>query len=161
MAASVICVPAAVPEQFPDQPEKLDPLAGLAVSVTTLLIASAVEHVLPHEIPAGLETTEPEPVPATPTYNVAVAGGGGGVAATAAKLAVQLTFCDSTPVNVAAMPLQTPDQPLNVDPLAATAESVMLALTGKLATHVLPQEMPVGKVVTVPMPVPDLLIVRL
>jgi len=68
-----------VPEQpAPLQPEKVEPAAGVAVSVTTVPSLNEVEHVAPQSIPAGELETEPEPVPdfvtvsACVTVNVAV-----------------------------------------------------------------------------------------
>jgi hypothetical protein len=54
----------------------------------------------------------------------------------------------------------SPLQPANVEPLAATAVSVTLVLNSKGALHVLPQVIPAGLEVTVPLPVPALVIVR-
>ena len=53
-----------------------------------------------------------------------------------------------------AVPVQAPLQPTNVEPLAAAAVSVTDAPLAKLALHVLPQLMPLGVDVTVPVPVP-------
>ena len=69
-AASVTCVLAAVPVQLPDHPEKVAPLVGAAVKVTTVFCANAAEQVLPQAIPAGLDVTVPVPVPDGVTYNV-------------------------------------------------------------------------------------------
>src|SRR5262245_32582430 len=58
-----------VPEQAPDQPLKEEPVAGVAVSVTGPPLREA-EQVEPQSIPAGLEVTEPEPLPALATVSV-------------------------------------------------------------------------------------------
>jgi hypothetical protein len=160
VALSAITVLAAVPEQLPDQPANVDPLAGVAVNVTAVFNGNVAEQVLPQEMPTGLELTVPLPIPPRVTNKLAVVTGGG-VVGVAINVAVQLALTDSTAVNVLGVPEQCPDQPLKVEPLAAVANNVMLVLTGKFATHVLPQEMPVGNVVTVPLPVPALMIVRL
>lgn len=55
---------AAVPEQAPLQPEKVEPLAGAAVSVTDVPPSKFAEQVAPQSIPAGEEETAPDPVPA-------------------------------------------------------------------------------------------------
>ncbi len=51
-----------MPEQAPLQPEKVLPLAAVAVKETEVLLAKLVEQVVPQLIPAGLETTVPLPV---------------------------------------------------------------------------------------------------
>jgi hypothetical protein len=162
VAPSVICVLAAVPGQLPDQPPKVEPLAGVAVNVTTVFSGNVAEQALPQLIPAGLEVTIPLPVPASVTTRLPVVTGGGvAVTASLVKVAVQAASSDNTPVKFADVPEQWPAQPLKVEPLAAVAVSTMLVLIGKFDTQVVPQDMPVGTVVTVPLPVPDLLIVRL
>jgi len=130
-APRTICVVEAEPAQLPDQPEKVEPVAGTAVMVTAVLSGNATAQMVPQEIPAGLDVTTPLPVPASVTFRLAVVAGGGVVAATtAAKVAVQLAFSDSVPVKLVDVPEQCPDQPLNVEPLAGVAASVMLVLTG-------------------------------
>jgi hypothetical protein len=52
------------------------------------------------------------------------------------------------------VPEQPPDQPVNVDPGAATAVSVTEAPSSNCAEHVEPQSIPDGTEVTVPDPVP-------
>ncbi len=62
-----------VPEQAPDQPAKVLPVAGVAVSVTLVpCVKSAVSepHVLPQLMPDGLLVTEPLPVPLLVTVRV-------------------------------------------------------------------------------------------
>jgi hypothetical protein len=54
------------------------------------------------------------------------------------------------------VPVHAPLQPANVEPLAAAAVSVTEVPLAKLAVHVVPQLMPVGDDVTVPVPVPAL-----
>jgi hypothetical protein len=54
-----------------------------------------------------------------------------------------------------------PLQPVKVDPAAATAVNVTRVPKLNEAEHVAPQEMPVGALVTVPVPLPDLFTVRL
>ena len=52
------------------------------------------------------------------------------------------------------VPVHAPLQPANVEPLAAAAVSVTDVPLAKFAVHVLPQLMPDGDDVTVPVPVP-------
>jgi len=59
-----------VPEQSPDQPEKAEPVAGVAVSVTVEPVPKEREHVEPQLMAAGLEVTVPEPVPDFVTLTV-------------------------------------------------------------------------------------------
>ncbi len=48
---------AAVPVQAPDQPVKVESLAGVAVSVTSVPAAKEYEQVAPQAMPAGLDVT--------------------------------------------------------------------------------------------------------
>ena len=56
--------------------------------------------------------------------------------------------------------MQAPLQPVKVEPVAAVAVRVTGVLKLYEATHAVPQLMPVGALVTVPLPVPDLFTVR-
>jgi hypothetical protein len=69
-AALIVTVQAPVPEQLPPQPVKVAVADGVAVSVTTVPLMNEAEHVVPHEIPAGLLVTVPVPVPARDTVKV-------------------------------------------------------------------------------------------
>ena len=63
-AASIVTMQVPVPEQpAPVQPVKSAPTSGVAVRVTTVPNAKSFVHVDPQSIPAGLEVTEPVPVP--------------------------------------------------------------------------------------------------
>ena len=53
-----------------------------------------------------------------------------------------------------AVPPQAPDHPTNVEPAAGVAVKVTLEPLLKLALHVVPQLIPAGLLVTVPLPVP-------
>jgi hypothetical protein len=70
LAALIVTVQAPVPEQLPLQPAKVAVADGVAVSVTTVPLVNEAEHVVPHEIPAGLLVTVPVPVPASDTVSV-------------------------------------------------------------------------------------------
>jgi hypothetical protein len=50
-------------QPVPLQPAKVEPEAGVAVSVTVVPLLNAAEQVLPQLIPAGLLVTVPFPVP--------------------------------------------------------------------------------------------------
>jgi len=64
-----------VPEQSPPHPEKLDPGAGAAVSVTDTVLAKVASQVTPQLIPIGLEVTVPEPSPVFMTFKSAAPAG--------------------------------------------------------------------------------------
>ena len=52
------------------------------------------------------------------------------------------------------VPIQAPDQPVNVEPVLGAAVSVTDVPLAKVALHVCPQLMPEGLLVIVPAPVP-------
>lgn len=62
-AASMVKAHAPVPVQAPPQPANSEPLAGVAVSATTVPLGKAAEQTAPQSIPAGLLVTFPAPVP--------------------------------------------------------------------------------------------------
>src|SRR5262245_5370867 len=109
-------------------------------------MALVVENVLPPEKNASatkLPAAEPPALmetgpPTTVVLNVAVTD--------------RAAVIDSVHVPV---PVHAPLHPANVEPLAALAVSVTVAPLAKLALHVLPQLMPEGVEVTVPLPDPD------
>jgi hypothetical protein len=51
-----------VPLHAPPQPLKTDPACAVGLSVTTVPLAKSAEHVVPHEIPAGVLVMDPAPV---------------------------------------------------------------------------------------------------
>jgi hypothetical protein len=67
-----------VPEQSPPHPPKVEPEAGLAVSVTAVPLEKLALQVLPQLIPEGLLVTLPDPVPARVTLSCGEDGDGGG-----------------------------------------------------------------------------------
>jgi hypothetical protein len=145
-AAVIETVQVPVPVQAPLQPANVEPLAAEAVSVTEVPLAKLALHVLPQLIPVGDELTVPVPVPARVTVRV-------WVVALVLKVAVTDFAAVIGTVQVP-VPVQAPLQPANVEPLAAEAVRVTEAPLAKLALHVLPQLMPAGDEVTVPLPVP-------
>ncbi len=72
-----------------------------------------------------------------------------------AKVAVTL-FAASTTRAQLPVPVHAPLQPLNVEPEAAVALNATLVPLLKLALQVLPQSMPVGEEVMLPLPAPAL-----
>jgi hypothetical protein len=74
-------------------------------------------------------------------------------------LAVKVAVTEALPVNVtlqAAVPVQAPDQPANVELAFGVAVSVTIVPLVKLALHIAPQLIPAGLLVIVPAPVPAL-----
>jgi hypothetical protein len=59
-----------VPEQAPDQPEKIEPVLGVGVRVTTVPELYGWEQSEPQVMPAGDEVTVPVPMPALVTVRV-------------------------------------------------------------------------------------------
>lgn len=137
------------PLQAPDQPANVELPVADALKVTTLLAATAAEHVAPQSMsPAGvIEIILPLPAPVFETFSAYVVS---------EKLAPRsrAPFIVTTQLPV---PLQAPDHPVNVEPGAALAESVTTVPAFRLAAHVAPQSMtPAGVVdATVPAPAPD------
>jgi hypothetical protein len=143
-----------VPSQGPaPQPVKVDPAEAVAVNTITVPLAKPNEHVGPQLIPVGLLVTVPVPVPALFTVKVTLDPVVLNVAVTASA-ALIVTEQVLVPVHPA------PLHPANVDPLAAAAVSITTCPLVKLAKHVVPQLIPAGLLVTVPVPVPALVTVR-
>ena len=100
-------------------------------------------------MPAASLLTDPPPVPALTTVSFGLA----------VKVAVAAWSAVSVSVQVAALPLQAPLQPMNVDPGAATAVSVTLVPFANVVSQMAPQSMLAGLLVTEPLPVPALVTV--
>lgn len=75
--------------------------------------------------------------------------------ACALKVAVTVVFAVRVRLHVL-VPLHAPDHPANEDVLLAAAVSVTTVPFAKLALHVCPQFTPMGLLVTVPAPLPEL-----
>ena len=137
-----------VPEQAPPQPAKKEPAAGVAVRVRTEPGVTDCEHVAPQLMPAGVLVTVPVPVPFLATESVT-----GPVRLNIAVTDVAaLTVTTHVPV-----PEQAPLQPAKKEPAAGVAVSVRAVPGATVCEHVAPQLMPVGALVTVPVPEPVLL----
>ena len=100
----------------------------------------------PQLIPDGEDVTVPAPVPAFTTVSPKVL-------VEVLKVAVTALAAVNDTVQVL-VPLHAPLQPANIEPLAAAAVSVTEVPLAKLEVQVLPQLMPDGDDVTVPVPVP-------
>ena len=73
VAAESVTTHVPVPLQPPPvQPLKVEPMAGMAVSITTVPLAKLAEQVAPQVMPAGALVTVPLPVPALETVSVKV-----------------------------------------------------------------------------------------
>src|SRR5207249_12207134 len=71
VSAARVSVQGPVPAQPPPvQPSKVEPVAGVAVRVTTVPLSKAAEQVPSQSIPAGLEVTVPLPEPRRVTERV-------------------------------------------------------------------------------------------
>jgi hypothetical protein len=134
-----------VPEQAPpDQPAKTEPADGVAVRTTELPDGKVAEHAVPHVMPAGALVTLPLPAPARTT--VTATGAGANAAPTVVAVAivsVQAPVPEHPP----------PVQPVKTDPAAGVAVSVTLVPAANVAEQALPQLIPAGALVTVPLPV--------
>jgi hypothetical protein len=128
----------------PDQPTNTDPPAGVAVRTTGPPEGKLAEHVVPHAIPAGALVTLPLPRPARTSASVTGAG---------AKAADTVVAVAKVKAQVPAPEHPPPDQPVKAEPDAGVAVSVMLDPDAKDAEHVLPQLIPAGALLTVPLPV--------
>ena len=141
---TLIVVVGLVPEQAPPQLTKVDPASGVAVSCT-LPVIEAVQ-VDPQFIPAGTETTVPVPVQLgvmvsmLPRENVAM------------QLSLELVTLTDV---VKAVPEQSPPQPVKLEPGSAKAVRTTGPLNGALwIRQEVPQLIPAGDDVTVPVPAP-------
>ena len=122
----------AVPVQAPDQPMNVEPVAGLAVSVTVVLAGKVAVQVLPQLMPLGVLVTEPVPEPSLVTVMVLLT-------ALASNCALTLRAWSMLTVQLA-VPLHAPVQPAKTDPAVAVAVKVTLELAPNLAEQLLPQE---------------------
>ena len=128
-------------------------MAAVAVNVTDVPDTKGELQVAPQLMPAGLLVTVPTPAPAGVTARVNVFGG-------AVKFAVTVWSAFIVTVH-APVPLQPPPlQPVNVEPPVEAAVRATVLPIGKSEAQTVPQEIPLGLLVTVPVPVPDLLTVN-
>ncbi len=138
-----------MPLHAPPQPLKDQPESGLAVSVTVVFAANAAEHV-PRQlfIPTGLLLTEPFPETVTVSVNVAVVEN--------VTVTVRLEFIVTVHCLLSEETESQPLQLLTVEPLSGVAVRVTAVPLGKEAEQMVPQLIPGGLLVTVPLPVPVL-----
>jgi hypothetical protein len=140
------------PVQSPLQPENLQPAAAVATRDTAVPASNWLEQVAPQSIPAGLDTTRPDPFNTTLSRWVAGGGGGGGggfcenAADTETSL---LTASWQGPV-----PPHAPDQPVNVAPASGTASNCTWLPVAKVALQLARQSGPAPR--TRPSPVVEI-----
>src|SRR5262245_57103808 len=147
-AALSVRVQVLVPVQpLPLQPLNVEPVCGDAVRVTTVPCVNEIVHVVPQLIPAGELVTVPTPAPAFDTVSARDV-------CTKVAVTVVAAFTVTAQVPVPAQP--PPLQPVKVDPAAAAAVRVTTVPFAYEAEHVVPQLMPVGELVKVPLPAPAL-----
>jgi hypothetical protein len=146
LAASIVTMQLPVPVHPPDHPVKLESKEGVAVSVTVAPLLNEEEQVMPQLIPAGLLSTVPVPVPAFVTERLKVC-----------KLKVAVTDLAASMVTAhVPVPVQAPLQPAKLELAEGVAVNVTEAPALKDAEQVVPQSIPMGEEVTVPVPVPAL-----
>lgn len=107
-----------VPVQSPLQPVNVEPVAAVAVSVSEVFSSTCAVHATPQSMPASADATVPEPVPALATVSVR--------AARNVAVTLRAWLIVTTQVSVPLQP--SPDQPANVEPVAAVAESVTVSV---------------------------------
>ena len=152
VAAESVTTQVPVPEHPPPlQPVKVEPPTGVAVNVTAVPLAKLAEQVAPQLIPTGALVTVPLPVPALLTVSVNV---------WSVNVAVTVVAAESVTVQAPVPEHPPPLQPVKVEPAAGVAVNVTAVPLIKLAEHVAPQVMPAGELVTVPLPVPAGVTVR-
>src|SRR5689334_17125779 len=116
VAAVIVVVHGFVPVQPPpDQPVNVEPVAGVAVSVTAWLKLKSAAQVAPQLTPAGFDVTVPEPLPALVTVSVKRCSVNVAVTPVAAVIVVVHGFVPVQP---------PPDEPVNVEPVAGVAVGV-------------------------------------
>src|SRR5205809_6063380 len=152
VAAETVTAQVPVPEHPPPlQPVKVEPAAGAAGRVTAVPLVKLAEQVAPQLMPAGALVTVPLPVPAGVTVRVKLCR---------VKVAVTVVAAERVTVQAPVPEHPPPLQPVKVEPAAGAAVSVTAVPLVKLAEQVAPQVIPAGALVTVPLPVPAVLTVR-
>jgi len=136
------------PVHAPLQPANTDPVPGVAASVTTVALSYDALHAVPHAMPAGVEPTEPAPVPARATVSANCDGGAALNVAVTARAWLIVSW--QLP-----LPVHAPLQPEKTDPVPGVAASVTTVPLSNRALHPVPQPTPLGPVVvTLPAPAP-------
>jgi len=135
-----------VPEQAPPQPAKVVPATADAVSETLVPGTNLASQEDVQLIPAGLLVTVPFPFPGNDTARSGFASN--------PTVTCLSEFISRSQLPV---PLHAPPQPVKWDPASEVAVRVTAAPLAKLAEQtvpLLPQLIPAGLLVRVPVPVP-------
>ena len=132
------------------QPVKatFEPAAGAAFSVTSVPKLNVASHSVPQLMPVGVLVTVPEPPPAFVTFSV-----------NASSVKVAVTDLALLVVTRHSFEPLTESQPLQataLEPVPETPFSATVVPSANSAEHSVPQLMPVGVLVTVPLPLPAL-----
>jgi hypothetical protein len=152
VARDIVTTQLPVPEQPPPlQPMKAVPKVGRAVRVTVVPLGKLATQPVPQLMPAGVLVMVPTPLPAIVMPSTWVVVG-------AAKLAVTAVGAARVTTQVP-VPVQPPLQPAKTEPAAGVAVSVTVLPAEYEAEHALPQLIPAGLLVTVPVPAPPLVTV--
>jgi hypothetical protein len=145
-AALIVTAQTPVPLHAPLHPAKVEPSAGVAVSITWVPDWKLALQMEPQLIPDGVLVTVPEPVPVEATERLKL-----GIAIkVAVTLSAALIVTAQVPVPLHPAPLQ----PEKLDPAAAEAVSITCVPDWTLAVQIDPQSIPDGVLVTVPDPLP-------
>jgi hypothetical protein len=152
LAALIVTEQLPVPVQAPLQPAKVEPVPAAAVRVTTVPLLKFALQVLGQLMPVGLLLTVPVPVPASLTVSANFVTVTLKVAVTALAA---LMVTEQVPV-----PVQAPLHPAKVEPVPAAAVRVTAVPLLKFALQEVGQVMPLGVLVTLPVPVPASVTVR-
>jgi hypothetical protein len=147
-AESTVTMQAPVPLQAPLHPEKVEPLSGVAVRVTSEFWFQLALHVVPQLIPAGELVTVPVPSPSLPTVNEYEF---------VKNTALRVFAASMVTTHIGLEPLHAPLQPTNVVVLSAVAVNMTVVPALKLEEHDAPQYIPKGSLVMVPLPDFDML----
>jgi len=147
----MVTLHAPVPVQLPLQPVNEEPDAGAALRLTAVPLLNEALQVVPQLMPAGVLVTLP--VPAPPLFTLSPNVCSPNVAVTdVAALMVTLQVL---------VPVQPPPlQPVKTEPAAGEAVRTTAVAPLNEAVQVVPQLMPAGELVTVPLPLPDLATVK-
>jgi hypothetical protein len=139
----IVTVQLPVPLQAPPQPAKLQPAEGVAVRLTCVPGAKLALHVAPQLTPDGELVTVPLPVSLTVSVKE-----DGELCENVAETPWFMVIGTVQPP----VPLQAPPQPAKLQPDEGVAVKLTEVPATKSALHVVPQEIPAGELVTLPLP---------
>ncbi len=105
------------PEQEPAHPVKIEPSAGVAVSVTDVPWSKPTEHAEPQSIPPTLEVTVPDAAPVANVFAVNIHDSGENPAVTDLAAVIDT-------VQEVAIPVHEPPHPVNTESSPGAAVSV-------------------------------------